>query len=188
LSARNAEIGDRRVALAARRHRGPKLHRVRACGGEQRAFDPMDPWSDDAIVEAHHEIHAHRHPTANALDDAHDVQAVRPQRHAIDEPDRAVFGVDFGFEDQRVIAITAPHRARATDRRNPKMTVAAAAQQRGKARRAVELRHAQPIDRPVARDECGGPHVAYQRVVFDVRRHGTRSLARRGRRFSRGPG
>lgn len=44
-------------------------------------------------------------------------------------------------------------------------------EQRREARRRIEARQAEPIDRAVATDERGALAVAEQRIVFDTQRH-----------------
>ena len=105
LSARNVEIRNGRVALAACGHRCAQLDRVRTCRCEQRALDTMNPRNHETVTEAHDELHAHRHATPDALDNADDVEPLRPQRHAIEQPNRPIAGIDFGFEDQRAVAV-----------------------------------------------------------------------------------
>ena len=171
LTASDRKFGHGGVALAARGNRCAKLDGMRACRGEQRAFDAMHPRNGDAVIESHDEIHAHRHAAAHAIDDPHDVVAIRPQRHAIGDAYSAVCGLDLRFENQRAIAIPAAHCTVAADRRNLEASVTAPSQECREARRTVESRQAQPVDRTVARNKRGGSHVADQCVVFDVRRH-----------------
>src|SRR5207249_8239747 len=133
LPARDREIGDRRVTFPANGDRRSELDRVRARSGKQRAVDAMDPGRDDAVPEAHDKLHPHRDAAAQTLDDAHDIEPLEPQRHAIDDADRAALSLDFRLEDQSVVAIATSRRARAPDRRELEMPVAMATEQRGKA-------------------------------------------------------
>ena len=120
----------------------------------------MNPRNHETVTEAHDELHAHRHATPDALDNADDVEPLRPQRHAIEQPNRPIAGIDFGFEDQRAVAIATSNRARACDGRNSKTAMVVAAKECSKTCGTVEPRHAHPVDGTVARDERSGPHVA----------------------------
>src|SRR6202008_140934 len=60
-----------------------------------------------AIAEAQHQLDAHGHAAALADHDAHKVRVGAADRHEIDQRDRALVGLEAGFEDQRVGAIAA---------------------------------------------------------------------------------
>src|SRR5262249_49459331 len=76
-------------------------------------------------------------------------------------------GREFGFQDQGVGAIAPFRRSCVTTDLPP--AVPRLAEERGEARRRVEARQAQPVDRPVAADQRGALAVADQGVVLDPR-------------------
>src|SRR5688572_23769999 len=65
----------------------------------------------------------------------------------------------------------APHLGRW---RNQPAAMLGRAEQRREAGARIEARQTEPIDRAIARDERRALAVADQRVVFNVRRHGSR--------------
>ena len=52
--------------------------------GDARVVDPAHPGHDRAVVEADHELRAHRHLAVEPLDDADDVGRVAARRHEVD--------------------------------------------------------------------------------------------------------
>src|SRR2546421_248505 len=90
-----------------------------------------------------HARHA-RSAAASALDDAHDVGALGPWGHAIDDAHRALVVGKLGLEHERARPIRAA-RARAAARGDAPAAVVARAEQRREARRRAEARQAQPV-------------------------------------------
>src|SRR5260370_23949225 len=93
------------------------------------------------------------------------------RRHEIDYRRRAGLSLEFGFEDQRARTI-APCRADRWILGGDKPTpIIGFPEQGSKAGSRIKPRPAQPIDRAVAADQSRRLAVAYQRVVFDAKRH-----------------
>ena len=141
---------------------GPAIA-TRAC------VDPPHPRHDLAVVEADHELGAHRHLAVEALDDPHDVRRAATRRHEVDRAHRSLVGLVDRLQDQRVVAVPARRPVNAGRRREQPAAVIGVAEQRREARTRVEAREAAPVDRPVAADERRRLQVADERVVLDPR-------------------
>ena len=70
---RDLELGDRRQVLAVQLDRRAEAERVGPGDRDPRVVDPTHPRHDLAVVEADHELGAHRHGPLDALDDPDDV-------------------------------------------------------------------------------------------------------------------
>jgi hypothetical protein len=89
------------------------------------------------------------------------------RRHEIHHRRSAFARFELRFQNEGVAAIAPAHRALDARRRDAPAAVLGLAEERGEARRGIEARPAQPVERAVARDERGGVAVADQRVVFN---------------------
>ena len=190
LALAHLEVGDGAEVLAARRHGGAQHHLVRAGdAAEVGTRAARHPGHGEAVVEAQHQLHAHRHASAQAADDADQVGAAVARRHEVDEGDGAVAvgRLHRRFQNQGVAAVLAPGPLRReVARRDAPAAVLRRPEQGGEAGRAVEARPAEPVHRAVARDERRRFAIADERVVLD-RRRPPFLIRHRPRRLGGGP-
>ena len=132
----------------------------------------LDPGHDRAVVEPDDQLHPHRDPAAPPLDTADEVMPPPARRHAVDHGDGPVVGLELGLQDERTLMVPAAGGADGAGGGQEPAAVLGGAQQGGEAGGRVEARHAQPIDRAVARHQGARLAVADQRVVLDAARHG----------------
>ena len=71
------ELGDGRHVLAVHLDRRAEAERVGPGDRDARVVDAAHPGHDVAVVEADHELRAHRHAPVEPLDDPHDVRRRR---------------------------------------------------------------------------------------------------------------
>ena len=145
--------------------------RVRPGHGDHLAVDPANPGHHLAVVEPEPEHAVHRHRAGDALDDPHDVRRLVTWRHAVDHPDGAVRGLPERLQHERVAPVLPVRAGAAGGRREQPVPVLVVAEQRGEAGRRVEVRQAQPVDRPVPADQRRRVQVAQQRIVLDPATH-----------------
>ena len=181
LACGHGELGDGGEVHASQRHVTGQQHEVRAGDGAQSGsvLQPRHPRHGRAVVEAEGEIEPHRHFTAAALDDTDQRGIAGGGGHEVDQCDAAVLGVEHGLQDQRAGTILAADPDRSIVRRDPPPPVVRLADQGREARRTVEPRQAQPVDRAVAIDQCSATAIADQRVILD-RRYLQVGIRRRG--------
>ena len=129
------------------------------------------PRQHGAVVEAHDELHRHRHPAPHTLHQAHQVDALVAHRHAVDDPDRALGGVPLGLEHEGAVAVGPAGAAAAGGGPDLPVAVGLVTEERGEARAGIEPGDAEPVDRAVVGDQRGGLGVADERVLLDARRH-----------------
>ncbi len=165
------EVGDRLQAGPMGVDGGAQDDGVGAGNGSERAVDMADPRDDRAVVEADREVHAHRDAPGDALDDAHDVDAVLSDRHAVGHGDRAVVGDERGLEHEGVVEVAAVRRLDPAGRRELPASVLLVAEDRRERRARVEPRRAPPVDRTVGAHQRSGLGVADERVVLDAESH-----------------
>ena len=96
---------DGRQVLSVQLDRRPEAERIGAGGCDPRVVDAPHPGHDLAVVEADHELGAHRHRALDALDDADDVGRVAPRRHEVDHADGPVRRLVERLEHERVVAV-----------------------------------------------------------------------------------
>jgi hypothetical protein len=113
----------------------------------------IDPRDDRPVLEAHDELHPHRNPPGEALDEADHVRMLLPRRHAVDDPNRPVLGLEIGLEHERSRTVAARDSPNPAGRSEEPAPVALVPEQRREARTRVEAREAKPIDGTVASDE-----------------------------------
>ncbi len=119
------------------------------------------PRDSTAVIEAQHDLGAHRDTAAVAAHQADQVHlglALTRQRHEIDNRNRAFGGFERRLKDAGVAAVAAAGARVRVLRRDEPAAVLWFAEQCGKYRLCIESRQAQPIDR------------ADDAVIFD--RHG----------------
>src|SRR5204863_3896882 len=114
---------------------------------------------------------------ADALDHPEHVRMALARRHAVDDLDDAVLGLELRLEDERRVAIAAPRPPHPAAWRDEPAPVLRRAEERGEAGSRVEARDAQPVDRAVAADQRGRLVVADERVVLERQRHAHRLRA-----------
>jgi hypothetical protein len=84
----------------------------------------------------------HRDPTSQSLHDAHELRgAPIAGRHEVDDPRRAVGGLEVGLQDQRPLAVAARHAADLPGGGDKPAPMPLLSQQRGKARYAARYTH-----------------------------------------------
>ena len=151
----DAELADRGEVLAAQLDRGAQLERVGAGDGADPELLPAHPRHDRAIAEAHDQLHAHRHMAAHAAHqpDHVDVVLVVGERHEVGHRDHAFSGLERGLEDRGAGQIAALGAADLALRRDQPAPVLGRAEQRGEAGVRIEVRQAEPVDRPVTPDQ-----------------------------------
>ena len=130
VAGRERELRDGRQVLAVQLDRRAEAERVGAGDRDPRVVDAAHPRHDLAVVEADHELRAHRHDPLDALDDPHDVRGLAARRHEVDRADDALGGLVGRLEHERVVPVCAGARASAARR-------ARAASGRGRASRAA---------------------------------------------------
>ncbi len=165
------EVGDRGQALAMHGDVGMQDDPIRTANGAEAVVLPLHPGDDAAVIEAEHELHVHGHFAADSLDDADQHRGVGAERHEIDDIDRAAIGFVARFEHQRLAPIASPRRPALGGGSKLPAAVLGCAEQGGEAGVGIEARHAKPIDRAVAADQCRRLVVADQGVILDFRRH-----------------
>jgi hypothetical protein len=112
LALAHGEVGHRGEPLAVQRRLGgaggAQHHHARAGDGAQRVVvEAGDPRDRGAVVEAQHELGAHRHAPAPADHPAHDVGRAVGRRHRVDHGHRAAGGLPLGLEHEGVGAVAA---------------------------------------------------------------------------------
>src|SRR5262249_2969318 len=160
--------------LASKRDRRAQEQHVRARDREEIAgLAACYPRRPSPVAEPDDQFGAHRYSTALADHQAHEMGPGPPsaQGHEVDQDDRtaAVGSGELGFEDQRVVPVTAP-RARARSCggwRDLPTAIARVAQQRRKTRPRVEAGPAEPVDGAVLGDERGRFAITDERVILD---------------------
>ena len=90
-------------------------------------------------------------------------------RHAVDDPHRALGRVELGLEDERAVAVLpAGRRDRRPAGAISQRPLCSVAEERGEARAGVEPWDAEPVDRAVVGHERRGLGVSDQRVLLDA--------------------
>ena len=169
---RDGEVRHRGQALASHLDRGPQAEGVGTSQSREQRARSAHPRHHRAVIEAHHQIHAHLHPAPDAFHHAHHPGMGLPQRHAVDQAHRPAGGLELGLEDERVVTVTATDPADWASRRrwaDAPEAVPGVAQQLGEAGRRVKARQAQPVHRTVPADQRSRVGVADDPVILDAR-------------------
>ena len=124
------------------------------------------PRDHRAIVEADHPLVPHPHRAAHAHDPAYDVGPAVAAGHQVGEADDPGAGRERRLQGGGRADIAAADVV-LLDRAELPVTVLLGAEQRREARRGVEARQAQPVDRSVAADQGARLPVADQGVLLD---------------------
>ena len=172
LPLRDGELGHRPQVHALQLDVGPEAEHVGAGDRRDPPFVLADPGDDRPVVEPDDQLHPHGDPAATPHDDPHEVRRLAARRHEVDHRDRPVVGLVVGLEHQGPVPIAAidlPHLARRGQEPSP---VLGGPQQGGEAGPRIEVREAEPVDRPVAGDQGRRLAVADQGIVLDPGGHG----------------
>ena len=161
------ELRARRQIDAACFDRRPERQRVRTANRAERAVLFPHPRHDRSVVEADHQLHLHPDLAVDAFDDPDQIGLALTGRHAVDHSNGARVRGEVRFEHERMIAIPPRARPRFLDRSDQPSTVRTIAEQSGEARRRIESRQAQPVDRSIEADERCCLRVSNQPVVFN---------------------
>ena len=173
------ELGPHRSVLDPQRQRRAEAERIRPGGGDHPVRRELDPRHDRPVVRAQRELHPHRNPAPQALDDPHQTRrALTSPRHEVDHADGAVRGLELGLEHERPGPVATRGRAHLAGRREQPAPMPLVPQQGREARRGVKARQAQPVDRSVAADQRRGLQVADEAVVLERHRLPSRSALR----------
>ena len=159
------------LTLDGDRHIGPELHRFRAGTRVHDGARSVDPRSGLPVVESRYASRGHRHRATQPLHDADQARVLLPGRHAVDDANSAVGGLELRLEHQRPGPIRPGRSDDSLARGDDPRSVLISAEQAGEACGGVESRQAQPVDRAVAAHERRRMRVADQCVVLDAKRH-----------------
>ena len=179
----DGELGDVTEILRLHRDRRVQAERVRSADGLEHSVLRLHPRDDRPVVEADDELGPHRDPAANALHQAHDVDVLVADRHAVDDANRSFGSLELRLEHESAVAVAPARRPAARGGRDLPVAVLLGAEQRGKACVRVEPRCAEPVDRAVVGDQRNGLRVADERVLLDAGGH--RGVRRLGRALAR---
>jgi hypothetical protein len=164
----DGELRHRGEILPVHLHRCAQVHRVGPRLGDDAVGHALYPGHDQAVPEADDQLHAHRDATSQPLNDAHELRgAAIAGRHEVDDPRRAVGGLEVGLQDQRPLAVAARHDADLPGGGDKPAPMLLLSQQRGEARCGVEVGQAQPVHRAVAANQGRGLQVTDQRVILN---------------------
>ncbi len=145
------------------------------CVGARDGSDPpsvsSDPRNDRAVVEADREIHLHRDPAVDPLDESKHARWPVAELHAVREPNDPVRGLEGGRHDEVAVAVGTVRPMDPPGRSDLPASVVRGPEQRCEARSRVEPRNAQPVDRSVATDERCPSLIPEEPVVLDPERH-----------------
>ena len=142
----HGEVRERGPVLAAQRDGGGQPDEVRPGNGMDFAAQVPDPRNLPAVVEPQPQRRSHRHLAVQAHRDAHDVRRIRPGRHEVDDPHRAVRGDPVRLEHEGVACVPAGG-ARAARRGGKRpVSLLVIAQQCGERGGRVETGQAEPVD------------------------------------------
>lgn len=183
LARRDGEVrtGAEVLAVGGALVRGAQPYGVRSGDRHPAALGGAHPGHHPPVVEPQPQHPAHLDAAAEPLDDPYDIGLTVALRHEVGDPDAARAGLPDGVEDQRVAAVGALGAGVGVPGPQAPVAVVLAAEERGEAGTGIEARQAQPVDGPVAADECGGLQVADERIVLDTWVHSAPLPARRVR-------
>ena len=102
-----AELGDRAEVLPPGLDRGRQAHEVGTRDAVEVLAHPAHPRHDPAVIETHHQVHTHRHPARDPLDDPDDAGVVSAAGHAVHHPNDALCGVEVGLEHEGLAPVAA---------------------------------------------------------------------------------
>jgi hypothetical protein len=147
-ASRDDEAAAMPIAVRLDRRLGAQNRHVGTGDGlESVGFGTVDPWDDGAVIVAKDEFGRHGDGAAAAANDADEMAGVArlrlpgPERHEINQRDRAVLGLEVGLKDQGIGPVAAPN-ARRLRRGNAPMAVVRIPQETCKNRSGVEPRPA----------------------------------------------
>ena len=148
-------------------------------GAEGAVRQSTDPRDRAAVVEAQHQLRAHRDAAALAANEPDDVRVPPAGGMKSMTVARAFGRLDGRLEDQRIRAIAAGDSRAWIDRFHEPSAVVRRAEQCGEARARIEPRPAEPVNRAAARHQRGGLTIADERVILEWGAHRQRLAHRR---------
>jgi hypothetical protein len=169
------EVGHGGPVLAMVVDRCPQHQGLGAGDGQQRLADPAHPGGQAPVVEPDAQLHAHRHPAPDPLDDPDHVGVGQARGHEVDHPDGTVLGLELRLQDQAIALVATPDPPDTAGRGDPPVPVALVAEQGREAGAGVEAGQAQPVDRAVEAHQGRRLGVGDDRVVLDLRQAGVPS-------------
>lgn len=95
------EFADCGKVLAVRFNVAPQGQGVRPGDGKHSVTLMSHPGHDLPLIKSNDELHRHCHPPAHAFHNAHDIGALIPRRHEINQAHGSRFGGKLGFKSQR---------------------------------------------------------------------------------------
>ncbi len=166
----HGEVAYRPEVLPADGHRRPQPEGVVAADRADPVGLAADPRDPRPVVQPEDQLDPHGDSAALALD--HPDEGRRPDRHAVDQHDDPLVGLELGLEDQRARPVAPADGAHGDRRRDLPPAVLDRPEEGGEAGRRVEAGNAEPVDGAVPADEGRRLAVPDDRVVLDAQRHG----------------
>jgi hypothetical protein len=118
------------------------------------------PWNDLPIVKPDDQFHLHGDPASQSLHNPDDVRVLTTWWHEIDESNCSAFGLDFGFQNQRVTTVPAPRFYDFFFWEKPPVPILRVAQKRGKTRRRVKSGKTKPINASIPTHQSASLRIA----------------------------
>ena len=179
------EVGPDPLVLDRHGLAAAEFNRLGSRSGHDDRARPVDPRARSPVVEPRDAHGSHRHRPLEPSDEADEPGVPLAYRHAVDDADRAVGGLEVGLEHERAGSVPTRGRRHLARRCDRPRSVLIGAQQAGEAGRGVEPGEAEPIDRSVPADDGRRLRVTDHGVVLERQRHVTPPfanvrLARRG--------
>ncbi len=168
----NREFADVAKIFPAELDRRAQQQRVGAADGEEAAVDAAHPRDERSVIHPNDQLHAHPHLAALSDRHSNDIGILGARRHAIDQRDRAIFGLVLRLQDERALAIAPADCAYFVGGRDQPPSLIRRAEERSETGGGIEARKAQPVDRSVAAHQGRRLAIADQCVVFNSRCHG----------------
>ena len=142
------------------------LYAVGAGNSRNPSVSLSYPGNHAPVAEAQDELHPHRHVSAFAPHDAHEGRGAIARAHEIHDDHGASGGLVACLEYRCSGPVGSADGACGPSWAQHPSTVFRPAEQRRKARIRVEARQAEPVDRPIPRDEGSAMAVADEGVVL----------------------
>ena len=114
----HGEVGDGPERLPPERDRRPQAEGVVAPDRADPVLLPAHPGHPGSVVGPEDELRPHGHGAPPALDEPHHRGGRPADRHAVDQRDGALVGLELGLEDQRALAVAPADGAHGARRRD----------------------------------------------------------------------